>query len=80
MAELKAVGIAPKYARTIGISVDHRRQNKSQETFDANVARLQEYKSKLVIFDKKTKASEVASNKLMSLPPSQLNNQLQNLV
>lgn len=61
LAELKAVGIAPKYARTIGISVDHRRQNKSQETFDANVARLQEYKSKLVIFDKKTKASEVAS-------------------
>lgn len=61
LAELKAVGLTAKYARTIGISVDHRRQNKSQETFDANVARLQEYKSKLVIFDKKTKAAEVAS-------------------
>ncbi|EGW34792.1 60S ribosomal protein L13 [Spathaspora passalidarum NRRL Y-27907] len=60
LAEIKAVGLTAKYARTIGISVDHRRQNKSQETFDANVARLQEYKSKLVIFDKKTKAAEVA--------------------
>ncbi|KAK6456120.1 60S ribosomal protein L13 [Scheffersomyces xylosifermentans] len=61
LAELKAVGLTAKYARTIGISVDHRRQNKAQETFDANVARLQEYKSKLVIFDKKTKAAEAAA-------------------
>lgn len=60
LAEIKAVGLTPKYARTIGISVDHRRQNKSQETFDANVLRLKEYKSKLVIFNKKTKASEIA--------------------
>lgn len=52
LAEIKAVGLTPKYARTIGISVDHRRQNKSQETFETNVQRLKEYKSKLVIFDK----------------------------
>lgn len=62
LAELKAVGLTAKYARTIGIAVDHRRQNRSQETFDANVARLNEYKSKLVIFDKKTKASEIAGH------------------
>lgn len=55
LAEIKAVGLSAKYARTIGISVDHRRQNKSEETFEANVARLREYQSKLVIFDKKTK-------------------------
>ena len=66
MAELKAVGLTAKYARTIGISVDHRRQNKAQETFDANVARLQEYKSKLVIFDKKTKAAEAAAYEQVS--------------
>ncbi|KAI3402437.1 RPL13 [Candida oxycetoniae] len=66
LAELKAVGLTPKYARTIGISVDHRRQNRSQETFDANVLRLKEYKSKLVIFDKKTKASETASYEQVS--------------
>ncbi|KAK6201701.1 60S ribosomal protein L13 [Scheffersomyces amazonensis] len=56
LAELKAVGLTAKYARTIGISVDHRRQNKAQETFDANVARLQEYKSKIVIIDNKNKS------------------------
>lgn len=56
LAEVKAAGLSAKYARSVGIAVDHRRQNKSQETFDANVARLNEYKSKLVIFDKKSKA------------------------
>lgn len=53
LAEVKAAGLSAKYARTIGIAVDHRRQNKSQETFDANVARLNEYQSKLVILSKK---------------------------
>ncbi|CAD1809911.1 60S ribosomal protein L13 [Candida parapsilosis] len=66
LAEIKAVGLTPKYARTIGISVDHRRQNKSQETFETNVQRLKEYKSKLVIFDKKTKASETVSYEQVS--------------
>lgn len=60
LAEIKAVGLSAKYARSVGIAVDHRRQNKSQETFDANVARLQEYQSKLVIFDKKAAASGAA--------------------
>ncbi|KAK7675850.1 60S ribosomal protein L13 [Cerrena zonata] len=68
LAELKAVGYSAKYARTIGIAVDHRRQNKAQETFDANVARLQEYKSKLVVFDRKTKASEAATFEQVSTP------------
>lgn len=60
LAEVKAAGLHPKYARTVGIAVDHRRQNKSQETFDANVARLQEYQSKLVIFGKNTPAGDAA--------------------
>ena len=54
LAELKAAKIAPKMAATIGISVDHRRTNKSQETLDANVARLAEYKAKLVVFPKRS--------------------------
>ncbi|KAI5953600.1 RPL13 [Candida jiufengensis] len=66
LAEIKAVGLTPKYARTIGISVDHRRQNRSQETFEQNVLRLKEYKSKLVIFDKKTKASETVTYEQLS--------------
>lgn len=55
LAEIKAAGLGRKYARSIGIAVDHRRQNKSQENLDANVARLKEYLSKLVVFDGKTK-------------------------
>lgn len=60
LAELKAVGLTPKYARTIGISVDHRRVNRNEETFELNVKRLNDYKSKLVVFDKKTTKEEIA--------------------
>ncbi|CAN3359226.1 large ribosomal subunit protein eL13A [Diutina catenulata] len=66
LAELKAAGLSAKYARTIGIAVDHRRQNKSTETFDANVQRLKEYLSKLVIFDKKTTSAEIAQHQQAS--------------
>lgn len=51
--ELKAVGVHPNLARTIGISVDLRRTNKSQEAQDRNVQRLKEYLSKLVLFPRK---------------------------
>merc|ERR1712146_728378 len=54
LAELKAAKISAKVAATIGISVDHRRTNKSQEAMDANVQRLAEYKDKLVVFPKKS--------------------------
>jgi large subunit ribosomal protein L13e len=50
--ELKAVKLHPKYARTIGIAVDWRRQNKSEESLQLNVARLEEYLGKLVILKK----------------------------
>lgn len=70
LTELKAAGLTAKYARTVGISVDHRRQNKSQETFDVNVARLKEYLSKLVVFDNKTKASEAAQHEQVSVAAS----------
>ncbi len=49
MAELKEAGISKKVARIIGIAVDHRRTNASEESLKANVGRLQEYKSKLVV-------------------------------
>eukprot|EP00188_Purpureofilum_apyrenoidigerum_P001038 Plantae.Rhodophyta-Purpureofilum_apyrenoidigerum.ctg15289.p1 GENE.Plantae.Rhodophyta-Purpureofilum_apyrenoidigerum.ctg15289~~Plantae.Rhodophyta-Purpureofilum_apyrenoidigerum.ctg15289.p1 ORF type:complete len:207 (+),score=51.72 Plantae.Rhodophyta-Purpureofilum_apyrenoidigerum.ctg15289:70-690(+) len=51
--ELKEAGIAKRYAKTIGIAVDHRRKNRSVESLQANVQRLNEYKSKLIIFPKK---------------------------
>lgn len=37
--ELKAVGVSRKVARSIGIAVDHRRRNRSQESLDLNTER-----------------------------------------
>lgn len=51
--ELKAVGISAAFARTIGIAVDHRRTNTSQEQLQLNTERLNTYKSKLILFPKK---------------------------
>merc|ERR1712198_268450 len=51
--ELKAAGINKRAARTIGISVDFRRRNKSVVSLQQNVQRLKEYRSKLILFPKK---------------------------
>ncbi|XP_075017738.1 mitochondrial inner membrane m-AAA protease component paraplegin isoform X5 [Calonectris borealis] len=53
LEELKLAGINKKFARTIGISVDPRRRNKSTESLQANVQRLKEYRSKLILFPRK---------------------------
>ncbi|KAJ1654684.1 60S ribosomal protein L13 [Dispira simplex] len=54
LEELKAAGIAPKFAITIGIAVDRRRRNKSEESLQLNVQRLKAYMSKLVLFPRKS--------------------------
>ncbi|KXN67178.1 ribosomal protein rpl13 [Conidiobolus coronatus NRRL 28638] len=51
--ELKAAGINRKEARSIGIAVDHRRRNRSEESLQRNVERLQLYKSKLIVFPRR---------------------------
>ncbi|XP_077420835.1 large ribosomal subunit protein eL13 [Vanacampus margaritifer] len=56
LEELKAAGLHKKTARTIGISVDHRRRNRSTESLQANVQRLKEYRSKLILFPRKASA------------------------
>jgi len=53
LEELKGAGLTARYARTVGIAVDHRRTNKSAESLALNVARLEEYKGKLIVFPKK---------------------------
>ena len=50
---MQAAGISCKVAPTIGIAVDHRRKNRSTESLQANVQRLKEYKSKLIVFPRK---------------------------
>ncbi|KAF2262463.1 ribosomal protein L13e [Lojkania enalia] len=53
LAELKAAGIPRKLAPTIGIAVDPRRQNLSEESLKANVERLQEYRKRLILFPRR---------------------------
>lgn len=55
LEELRQAGINKKQAKTIGISVDYRRRNKSVEALQQNVQRLKEYRSKLILFPKKMK-------------------------
>ncbi|KRX10174.1 hypothetical protein PPERSA_08577 [Pseudocohnilembus persalinus] len=50
LQELKAAGLGQQFARSIGIAVDHRRTNISQESLEANKRRLQAYVSKLQLF------------------------------
>ena len=64
LTELKEARINRKEARSIGIAVDHRRRNKSNESLQLNSQRLKEYKSRLIVFPRKrgkTKAGDAAS-------------------
>ena len=58
MDELKAAGISAKVARTIGVAVDARRRNKSEEAKALNVERLQTFKAKLVVFPRGSKVKQ----------------------
>ncbi|KAI8968705.1 ribosomal protein L13e [Pilobolus umbonatus] len=69
LEELKEAGIARKEALSIGIAVDFRRRNKSNESLELNVQRLKAYKAKLIVFPRTpgkakkgdAEAAEVAS-------------------
>eukprot|EP00162_Nutomonas_longa_P004841 comp15548_c0_seq1/m.23795 comp15548_c0_seq1/g.23795 ORF comp15548_c0_seq1/g.23795 comp15548_c0_seq1/m.23795 type:complete len:222 (-) comp15548_c0_seq1:109-774(-) len=52
--ELKGAGVNRKWARTVGIAVDHRRTNKSVDALQANIQRLKAYKARLVLFPLKS--------------------------
>lgn len=77
LEELRAAKVNPKEARGIGLSVDHRRKNRSEEAFQQNVNRLKLYKSKLIVFPRKptskrakkgdaTKADRTAAKQVLS--------------
>jgi len=53
LAELKEAGIGRKEARGVGIVVDHRRRNLSEEGKKLNVERLKAYKTRLIVFPRK---------------------------
>jgi len=58
LAELKDAGVGRKEARGIGIVVDHRRRNLSEEGKRINVERLRAYQARLIVFPRKAKKSK----------------------
>jgi len=67
LEELKAAGIPKKLAPTIGISLDHRRKNRSLEGMQANASRLKTYKAKLVIFPRHARKVKAGDSTLEEL-------------
>lgn len=65
--ELKAAGIRKKEARSIGIPVDHRRRNRSEESLKLNTDRLKAYKERLVVVPRRNKANKGKKVDLSSL-------------
>jgi large subunit ribosomal protein L13e len=51
---LKEAGLGRKKALGLGVIVDHRRRNLSEEGRDINVARLKAYLERLIIFPRKS--------------------------
>ena len=74
--EIRAAKINPRYAATIGIKVDARRRNVSEEGLTANTQRLRTYLSKLVLYPRSKKATqpgeataaEIAANERQPAP------------
>mmetsp|Transcript_41925 Transcript_41925/g.64569 ORF Transcript_41925/g.64569 Transcript_41925/m.64569 type:complete len:196 (-) Transcript_41925:43-630(-) len=58
LEEIKAAGLNAKYARTVGIAVDFRRTNHSNETFETNVNRLKGYLANNLVLLKKGDTAE----------------------
>lgn len=69
LGELKAVGLSRLYAQSIGISVDPRRRSVS----DVNKARLEMYKTKIVILKSGSKDQKSMDIDHPQLPKGQLN-------
>jgi large subunit ribosomal protein L13e len=53
LQEIKAAGLSRAFAQTVGIAVDHRRQNTSEEALQQNKQRLESYKSKMILFPRR---------------------------
>ncbi|KAH0445899.1 hypothetical protein IEQ34_025267 [Dendrobium chrysotoxum] len=56
--EIKAAGIGRHEARSIGIPIDHRRRNRSEESLKLNVQRIKAYKDRVVVIPARTKKNK----------------------
>lgn len=61
IAEIQKAGLEIHKARRIGIAVDTRRINKSQDSIDRNVERLQKYLKRVEVLGKDVKRSQLNS-------------------
>ena len=52
----------------MGIAVDHRRRNTNEESLAVNVARLAEYKAKLIVFPRKTRGKKGEKKMAVDVP------------
>lgn len=70
LQEIKAAGLGVNFARSVGIAVDHRRKNRSQESLDRNKQRLLQYVNNLVLFPRseKTPTTKAKSGILNDTP------------
>ena len=65
LQELAKAKISTDFARSVGISVDHRRHDPNEETLQLNVQRLESYKNKLILFPRradKPKKGDIADS------------------
>merc|ERR1712232_1369561 len=67
LEELKEAGVNRKEARGLGIAIDHRRRNRCEESLQANVQRLKEYKSKLVVFPRRAGKPKAGDSQVAEL-------------
>ncbi|KDN38273.1 putative ribosomal protein L13B [Tilletiaria anomala UBC 951] len=58
LEEIKAAGLKKKDAASIGIPIDHRRKNKSEEGLKLNAARIQAYRERIVVLPRRTKKNK----------------------
>ena len=66
--ELKAAKISAKQARSIGIAVDHRRRNRSEESLKLNAERLEAYKQRLILLPRRAGKPKKGDSDATSLP------------
>ncbi|CAO1639272.1 unnamed protein product [Sympodiomycopsis kandeliae] len=65
--EIKAAGLRKKEARSIGIPVDHRRRNKSEESLKLNSERIKAYRERIVVLPRRNKKNKGTAPDLSSV-------------
>jgi len=70
--EIVAAGLSINQAKQLGVAIDKRRRNKSQENLQRNVQRLKEYRSKLVVLPRSgaTDVEQVRGTAVMPVDPN----------